>query len=125
MTNQELDIFIAEKVMGWTEIKEEKMPFGKKAPIGKMPNYPTAKARYWLPKYTESISDAFQVVDKVMEKFPDWFFTLDVFGKNYGDKREVVATFQESAEGYIIYACEGAKTKELAICLAAKKAIEA
>ena len=105
MKNRELDKWLAENVMGW---------------VGKhgRPNFFLA---LWHP--TEFISDAFQVVEKMMEKFPDWFFTLDVFGKNYHGDR-FVATFQESAKAYIAYSCASGKTAPLAICLAAKEAIE-
>ena len=124
MTNKELDKWLAENVMGWQERgdKYDVLCWYER-------NERKASAGSWDRwKPTESRSDAFQVVEKMLEKFPDWFFTLDIFGANYGPKygdSEVVATFHESAEGYIIHSCEGAETAPLAICLAAKKAVEA
>ena len=106
MNNRELDKWIDENIFG----KRIGRPF------------------YIVPRYTESISDAFQVVEKMMEKFPDWFCTIDIFSQNYNKedkgKGHCVVTFQESAEGYTIYSCEQAETIPLAICLAAKKAFK-
>ena len=114
MTNTDLDKCMAENIMEW-RYGDEWWPWWFDKYGAKMPEsfHPT-----------ESISDAFQVVEKMMEKFPDWFFTLDVFGKNYTGKDRAVATFQESAEAYIIHSCVGAETRAKAICLACKAAIE-
>ena len=118
-TNEKLRVWVAVHVMGYrtTGIHCCLGIWAKVIKKDKQSDYFA-----WHP--TESISDTFQMVEKMMQKYPDWFFTLDVFGDNYKAK-EIVATFQESAEGYIIHACQGAETAPLAICLAAKEAVEA
>ena len=127
MTNKELDKWLAENVMGWkyaptteTWIDKARAAYWWK---DSNENYHLqCYENHWQP--TESISHAFQVVEKMMEKFPDWFFTLDVFGDNYTGKDRAVAIFHESAEGYIEQSCVGAETRAKAICLACKAAIE-
>lgn len=128
---RKLDVFLAEHIMGWE--KEKKYgtpPYGICWWVDSSFAYKWIKPAQGWGKWhpTESISDAFQVVEKMMERFPDWFCTVDIFGQNYNKqdkgKGHCVVTFQESAEGYIIYSCEQAETAPLAICLAAKKAVE-
>jgi len=128
-----LDKWIAENVMEWQKVGygaighghgiHEPAKYGWYDKTGGMA-HPDVKI--WHP--SESILDAFQVVEKMMEKFPDWFCTIDIFSQNYNKedkgKGHCVVTFQESAEGYTIYSCEQAETIPLAICLAAKKAFK-
>ncbi len=113
MENRELDKFLAIHVMKWTYF--ETMLDGQKT-------YTTTKdgvhhdflmyASNWHP--TTSISDAFMVVEKMTSK-PNTDFVLQYCGS-------YVATFGE----YCGWSQEGsdAPTAPLAICLAAKKAIE-
>ena len=125
MENRELDEWIAENVMGWWLVHVPEMPSYWAQPIKGEPKKGLPQSARmcldWNP--TTSFSDAFQVVEKMMEKFPNWFFDLYVYGNNYQGKERAVATFQESAEGYIVYSCVGAETVALAISLAAKVAI--
>ena len=128
MKDKDLDKWIAENVMGWVIYVAPGIQHPDFEWYGNEhgPTPSDLKTKDWQP--TESISDAFQVVEKMMERFPDGFCTIDTFGENYNKqdkgKGHCVVTFQESAEGYIIYSCEQAETASLAICLAAKRAVE-
>ena len=77
---------------------------------------------YWPPTYAESISNAFRVVDKMVEDensdFYEWQFEL---GNNH-IKAAWYAVFNLPGTDKEYYGF--AETRSLAICLAAKKAIE-
>ena len=114
MNDKQLDKWIAEKVMGygtagthcclgiWARVIEK----------DKVSDYFD-----WHP--TESISDAFRVVEKMKELQPNWYFEL-----LWWPEGGATFTIFESAEGHIVFACEEADTEPMAICLAVKKAIE-
>ena len=100
MTDKDLDGWIALKIMGWRRatnhwVKGNKLQYAFDS---------------WHP--TESISDAFQVVEKMRTTHFKWFEMAhrpNGFTCNFsGDPRHTVFT----------------ETAPLAICLAAKKAIE-
>ncbi len=99
-----LDRWLAERVMGWTK-RILVDPIGwecrtESNKVGKMENG-------WHP--TESISDAFRVVEK-MESC--------LHLKQHGKTGRWSAMFCDCMDGYI-----EAETTSLAICLAARKAI--
>ena len=112
MTDKDLDGWIALKIMGWRRatnhwVKGNKLQYAFDS---------------WHP--TESISDAFQVVEKMRED--DFWFSMsykegiapDFKGPGYMVRfRCVRGATRGDHIGY-------AETAPLAICLAAKKAIE-
>jgi len=106
MTNKELDKWLAENVMGWTYreyrgvwCRDEHGRFFEEAGVN------------WAP--TESISDAFQVAEKMLSK--GYVFSLDI------DRKIWTAEFVDRKDIYYV----DANTAPLAISLAAKKAMEA
>ncbi len=107
MENRQLDIFMAEKVMGWRFIRSfpdnEHVFQDEKTRMITIPHH-------WNP--TESISDAFQVVEKMRTTHFKWFEMAhrpNGFTCNFsGDPKHT----------------EFAETAPLAICLAARKCIE-
>ena len=105
MTNKELDKWIAENVMGW---RNSKQGFYWIFPGG---------GQKCIFNPTESISDAFQVVEKMFE-LRGYLSSVSKQGiNNY---------FCEFFENGGVGAWEvQAKTAPIAICLTAKKAIEA
>ena len=61
MTNRELDALVAEKVMGWTNIRGTKEPSGK-PPNGKLSDFMTYK---FIPNYSTDIKAAWGVIDRI------------------------------------------------------------
>lgn len=113
MGNKELSAWLAKHVMGWTKGRFCYY-IGKPHPDKK----PKAIIDDWHPP--ESILDAFQVVEKMIEKG----FAIQLFCEMGQDMHLVddwvASFFKVFKQGY-----EGiAETAALAICLAAKKAIE-
>lgn len=123
MTNKELDKWLAENVMGWFVYN---MPgiehpdlqwYGDKYGEGLIEDVISEnlyrRVKDWHP--TESISDAFQVVEKMMEKLLYFDIQID----------SVVSSRNPHSFSCIVKCYKiGADTLPLAICLAAKKAIE-
>ena len=115
MTNKDLDKWIAEHIMGWKKEKKHGTP-----PYGICWWVDSSFAYKWIKPVqgwgkwhpTESISDAFQVVEKMRTTHFKWFEMThrpNGFICNFsGDPRHT----------------EFAETAPLAICLAAKKAVE-
>lgn len=98
MGNRELDKWIAKKVMD-------------------------GKRGYWPPKYTTFISDAFQVVEKMIEDGIVGYFEVCRYADlETGDKQAWVVFNGQKGRGFNVET--EANTAALAICLAAKKAIE-
>ena len=113
MSNRELDRWIAENVMGWN-IRETDYDYGQLHSHGTSIYYwcegieKRVREGCWQP--TESISDAFQVVEKMND-----CLHLSEHGKD-GIWAAMFCTYgHEWVSG---------ETAPLAICLAAKKAIE-
>ena len=140
MTNRELDKWIQEHIMGYTGLKTVYTWYDRKKkgnPIEVFSSCPDKRELgdyaafmdqagikiycgephgiFHIHHYTTSISDAFQVVEKITSK-PNTEFMLQFFGGSY------VATFGENCG----WGQEGnnAPTAPLAICLAARKCIE-
>lgn len=112
MTNRELDKWIAENVMGWHEAMwKQDFKYWYKRNERKMR---TEGWECWQP--TGSISDAFQVVEK-MSQLDYW---VDLTDKYMRPESWECCFF--ASEGFMYQAF--AETAPLAICLAAKKAIE-
>lgn len=113
MTNRELDNWLAQNLMGW---KKEKRfgtpPYGIFYWIDESLSYkwlrPSEGWEAWQP--TESISDAFQVVEKMDD-------CLHL--REHGEDGTWCAMFCVSMTEWI-----SGNTPPLAICLAAKRAIE-
>ena len=99
MENRELDNWLAVHLMG--SPKWEESPSSHSLHV---------ELNYSVPKYTTSISDAFQVVEKM-----DNCLHLRQHGKTGGWVANFCVSTWEEVE---------ADTASLAICLAAKKAIE-
>ncbi len=125
MKNKELDKWIAENIMGWKQIEGEeaisefeKQPqitdqqFHRKCIWVKGGQRMACEGCGNLPSYTESISDTFQVVEIMRTTHFKWF------------------EMAHRPNGYICNFVgdpkytEFAETAPLAICLAAKKALE-
>ena len=125
MNNRELDKWIAENVMGWKLKKQVALTprddwyWVDSKEEFKISNYD------WHP--TESISDAFQVVEKMVEKGyyteididgPNTIFCCFVAGNLNVKKDGIKKTMEEKVHSAIN------SSASLAICFAAKKAIE-
>lgn len=108
---RELDVLIAEKVMGWTEIE----PDDRDAFIGIEPR---EGACFWaVPYYSTDIAAAWQVVDKLKH------FTL----RRKGDSWTVeYRDCQNPMDHMVVNDCCASMTAEtapLAICLAALRSV--
>lgn len=125
MKNRELDKWLAEKVMGWELYKDPKnhcKPYYRGDLIAEN-TLRLIDQSDWDP--TASTSDAFQVVEKMVEDensdFYEWEFEL---GNNH-IKGPWYALFSLSGTGLAYCGFADSIDKiPLAICLAAKKAIE-
>ncbi len=118
---RELDKWIAEKVMGWWLVHVKDMPSYWAFPIEGEPKKGLPQcARMcldWQP--TESISDAFQVVEKMTGN--DFTFELEYWPKP--EKLEWKATFSKQLKPGCHHSVKLSETAPLAICLAAKEAL--
>jgi len=111
MTNRKLDYWIAENPMGWKLTKQISLSPRDDFFWGQNGEFIISDYD-WRP--TESISDAFQVVEKITKNG-----TQVEMGKNLMGDEDWYCVFGIDPE-YIAYA----NSLSLAICLAAKKAIE-
>ena len=113
MNLREIDRLVAEKVMGWEEVKEN--DFIKRPDvdfIGKAPDRFCEDAWSILPNYSTDISDAWEVVEQLREK--ELYVDIDTFAEHY-DVRVVSGPYEV---GHSL-----SETAPLAICLAALKAV--
>jgi Phage ABA sandwich domain len=116
MNLREIDLLVAEKVMGWEEVKEN--DFIKRPDvdfIGKAPDRFCEDAWSILPNYSTDISDVWEVVENFKDK--GFLFTLkNTVGGEYTfsltDWNGMCSTYTASSV-----------TAPLAICLAALKAV--
>lgn len=93
MTNREIDVLVAEKIMGWTEIEQRWTPLGLVSygntpePDNKnhlVPNYSTNMGAAWLVvgKLAERYNGDFSVNVYQRESFkPNWRCTMTVFSR--------------------------------------------
>ena len=105
MDNRDLDNWIATHIMGPPKWEESASSHSLRVELN-----------YSVPRYTESISDAFQVVGKMKDKGFDFYL-------HYRDATKDWWACFGKIENAVIYFEEG-QNKELIICLAAKKAVE-
>ena len=106
----ELDILIAEKVMGWRDLNLN----GSGIP-------PNKETHEWYPRYSIYIKDAWHVIDRLIQKYDMelakdydeklWtcLFRIESFEKGGGSRLDTYTAYGQSAPH--------------AICLAALKAI--
>lgn len=120
MENRELDAQVAEKVMGWR--KDGAMWVTAE---GRTPDGWDYASREVLPNFTESISWAWQVVEKMWPRMPKTSWGIYRFQLNRRDSGEWVCEFAPDAEGdWRSHAVGKADTAPKAICLAALAAVE-
>lgn len=70
-TNTELDVEVAEKVMGWTEIRDGCYTPAGTAICGTLPNGEPGlwgTGRAYVPRYGNNLSDAWKVVDEMSKR---------------------------------------------------------
>ena len=112
MTNKELDQWIAENVMGLVV----RVDVGWS---GKADWEPTSRG---AKHYTEDLSPAFEVVEKMRERG----YSFDLLYEQRYKYWSAAFIMREEMKGFGCEWCEfgDADTPSMAICLAAKKAIE-
>lgn len=111
---RELDLAVAVRVMG-AHIKGGSV-YMNGARYAEDPRWNDGSPR-WLPHYSTSITDAWVVVDEVLEK-PAVRFSI-----YFGDHCKPTARFFHVPTGEDLAMCSG-ETAPLAICLAALAALE-
>ena len=114
MSNRELDAWIAEHVMGSTVSEDKVFSLVYEGPDNLVETSKDRVLRRLLPHYSTNIAAAWEVVEKL--KSNDYRFHLDSLG-----------SFHFCFFIHEVYETTGkadANTAPLAICLAAKKAME-
>lgn len=126
---RELDALIAEKVMGWTGCQSDNPLTGEKGGAWGFGDAPKVVHLVYLPKFSESIADAWQVVEKLAKEGDEHPVNLHKGLPAFGDHATPFEVYKNYASypGWTCYfrdyeVCVHAGTAPLAICLAALKA---
>lgn len=114
---RELDALVAERVMGWTDVKLAKRP-----ELGVLGRHPVRHAQEIVPHYSTDIAAAMAVV----EELRSWIFWVQRVEAPLGQVRYSARVYTRDKDVpyyFGAYYDATANTAPLAICLAALKAV--
>lgn len=111
-----LDARIAATVMGWQDVAVDERALGKRSQ-----GIPPGSHKQYVPYYSKDISAAWEVVEKMKERFGD----VQVLANNFTRHPGWWECSIEHAIRDEVLACVEAETAPHAICLAALNAVEA
>lgn len=119
---RELDLLIAEKIMGWRKVPEHEPPrSGWRNQSGYWVSDEGKPGDAWIPRYSTNLRLAWEVVEKMGTFFPDLSFSLEYYGRAKECEAQISWTDQDGlAQGTFYFLREDPAH---AICEAALKVI--
>lgn len=112
---REMDVLVAEKVFGWTDI-EKKPLYDEPDFFGISPELASDLTMEYVPNYSKYIQDAWKVVEKIGEKENAQLYLCTNFSSEFGNKFYVEIFINWDGEVEKIVTSATAETVPLAIC---------